>query len=83
MQFAVQHAGRLQGRPLKSTDEKRADLTAPLLLKFVILHSKSFTFSFVFIFFSWLCHQSCKSQCSLGFVVCCANFKQQETCSSR
>lgn len=51
MQFAVQHAGRLQGRPLKSTDEKRADLTAPLLLKFVILHSKSFTFFLCLFFF--------------------------------
>lgn len=39
------------GPTFKSTDEKRADLTAPLLLKFVILRSKSFTFSFCLFFF--------------------------------
>lgn len=39
MQFAVWNTGALQVRP---TDEKRAELTAPLLIKLAILPSKSF-----------------------------------------
>ncbi len=43
-----EHTGRLAA-PLRSTDEKRAELTAPLLIKSVILLSKSFMFH---VFFS-------------------------------
>ena len=52
----IQFAGRLRGRPLRSTDEKRVELTAALLFRLVISHAESFV-SLLFFFFQrslWL-----------------------------
>lgn len=83
MQIAVQHTGRLQGRPLKPAHEKRAELPAPLLFKLVILRCKSSTFH---VFFSKapvavsraVSHSAVWELQSVG-----ANLEQRETCLGR